>query len=393
MNKHILNLAFLAALPTTVGTAYAQDGDKREIVVTARSLNETGNALKDCLARKCPPDEDIKATLAHAENQFVEGDYKDARTTILRSLGRNRKFKKAHPVAVSDLLRANSNVAVHLGEADSYRLSILDLRDTLKEAFPANSARVMSAELEVADSRLKLGYPDEARRKYLEVEKDALAGNMPFMAAKARLRYLSLLVLIANAGQQKDRIKKARVELDRYVAEPTKGAEKFAFVAEVLRSRLDRKSGDNSSTEALIKAYAELGSVGRPVLLQANPIERKGTLAIRDTGGSDLYRIGAPNVDNRWVDIGFWINSEGRVEEPEILRSEGKTNWVKPVLKSIRSRRYTPTLKTATDSNPGFYAVERYSLTAKWEKGGTGSRMRKRSANYSIERIDLSVAQ
>ena len=48
--------------------AAAQNESKREIVVTARSLKDTEADLKACLARKCPPDQDIKATLAHAEN-------------------------------------------------------------------------------------------------------------------------------------------------------------------------------------------------------------------------------------------------------------------------------------------------------------------------------------
>ena len=50
-----------------------------DIVVTARSLQDTADALAACIARNCPPDEDIAATLAHAENQFVGGDYRSAR--------------------------------------------------------------------------------------------------------------------------------------------------------------------------------------------------------------------------------------------------------------------------------------------------------------------------
>jgi hypothetical protein len=153
--------------------AVAQNEDKREIVVTARSLKDTENDLKACLARGCPPDQDIKATLAHAENQFVEGDYRNARETLAKSLGRNRKHKGDFPIEVSDLLRANGNVAIHLGEADIYRLSVLDMRDTLKSALKPDDYRVFGAEIEVADSRMKLGYYDEASAKYLQLEKKA----------------------------------------------------------------------------------------------------------------------------------------------------------------------------------------------------------------------------
>ena len=109
----------LAALFLMAGgnsPAIAKQEIPREIVVTARSIKDTEADLKACLARKCPPDQDIKATLAHAENQFVAGDYRNARSTLVNSLGRNRRHKGKYPVEVSDLLRANGNVATHLGE-------------------------------------------------------------------------------------------------------------------------------------------------------------------------------------------------------------------------------------------------------------------------------------
>ncbi|MGB5077767.1 MAG: hypothetical protein WBO17_09835, partial [Sphingorhabdus sp.] len=179
-------------------TAASQDEDKREIVVTARSLADTEADLKACLARGCPPDQDIKATIAHAENQFVEGDYRHARETLVRSLGRNRRHKEQFPIEVSDLLRANGNVASHLGEADAYRLSVLDMRDTLKSSLQPNDYRVFGAEIEVADSRMKLGYLEEAKDKYIAIEKLARAKGLPQVAAIAKLRELSLLVQVAD---------------------------------------------------------------------------------------------------------------------------------------------------------------------------------------------------
>ena len=301
----------------------AQNESKREIVVTARSLKDTEADLKACLARKCPPDQDIKATLAHAENQFVEGDYRDARATLANALGRNRKHKEQFPIEVSDLLRANGNVAAHLGESDIYRLSVLDMRDTLKGALKPNDFRVFSAEIEVADSRLKLGYLEEASDKYLEIERRALAAGLPQIAAIARVRDLSLRVQRAETEKTAFRRKDATEAIDLFLKEPTGGAEEFKIVAEVLKSRMDRNGGNNETTDKLIARYAAMGGTERPVLLHSKPIEMNEAQAARAmAGGSDLNRIGTQVVEKRWVDIGFWIGADGNVDEPEILRNE-----------------------------------------------------------------------
>ena len=371
--------------------AAAQNESKREIVVTARSLKDTEADLKACLARKCPPDHDIKATLAHAENQFVEGDYRDARATLANALGRNRKHKAQFPIEVSDLLRANGNVAAHLGESDVYRLSVLDMRDTLKGALKPNDFRVFGAEIEVADSRLKLGYLEEASDKYLEIERRALAAGLPQIAAIARLRDLSLRVQRAETEKTAFRRKDATEAIDLFLKEPTGGAEQFKIVAEVLKSRMDRNGGNNETTDKLIARYAAMGGTERPVLLHSKPIEMNEAQAARAmAGGSDLNRISTQVVEKRWVDIGFWIGADGKVDEPEILRNEGGTDWTDVVLKSIKTRIYAPLKADKDGTTPGIYAIERYSLTAQYENDVTGTRVRQRSPIARIERTDLT---
>lgn len=388
ISGHLLAAALLAGCTVP---ALAQEQDKREIVVTGRSLADTEADLKKCLARGCPPDQDIKATLAHAENQFVEGDYRNARETINRSLGRNRKHKRQFPIEVSDLLRANGNVAVHLGESDVYRLSVLDMRDTLKGALKPDDYRVFGAEIEVADSRLKLGYLEEASDKYLQIEKQALAKGLPQVAAIARLRDLSLRVQWAEKDKTAFRKKDANDAIDAFLEQPTAGAEQFKIVAEVLKSRLDRNSGNSETTDKLIARYAALGGTERPVLLHAKPIEMNEAQAARAAaGGSDLNRIGTQVVEKRWVDIGFWIGADGKVDEPEILRNEGDTKWTDVVIKSLKSRQYAPLRAEQDGTSPGIYAIERYSLTAQYENDVTGTRVRQRSPIAKIERIDLT---
>ena len=369
--------------------AIAQDDDKREIVVTARSLKDTESDLKACLARGCPPDQDIKATIAHAENQFVEGDYRNARETIVRSLGRNRKHKGEFPIEVSDLLRANGNVAAHLGEPNAYRISVLDMRDTLKSALKPDDYRVFGAEIEVADSRMKLGYLDEASDKYLQIERQALAKKLPQVAAIARLRDLSLRVQRAESEKTAFRRKEATEAIDAFLLQPTAGAEQFKIVAEVMKSRMDRTAGSTATTDALIARYAALGGTDRPVLLHAKAIEMNEAQAARAAaGGSDLNRRGMQVVDKRWVDVGFWISADGKVDEPEIIRQQGNTDWTDVVIKSIKTRVYAPLKAEKDGTSPGIYAVERYTLTAQYEDDVTGTRIRQRSPVAKIERID-----
>ena len=385
---HLTAILLLAGVSVP---SMAQDDAKREIVVTARSLKDTAADLKACIARKCPPDQDIKATLAHAENQFVEGDYRDARATLANALGRNRKHKGQYPVEVSDLLRANGNVAAHLGESDIYRLSVLDMRDTLKGALKPNDYRVFGAEIEVADSRLKLGYLEEASDKYLEIERRALTMGLPQVAAVARLRDLSLRVQRAETEKTAFRRNDATSAIDQFLKEPTGGAEEFKIVAEVLKSRMDRNGGNSETTDKLIARYAAMGGTERPVLLHSKPIEMNEAQAARAmAGGSDLNRLGTQVVEKRWVDIGFWISADGKVDEPEILRSEGGTGWTDVVLKSIKTRIYAPLKVEKAGTTPGIYAIERYSLTAQFENDVTGTRIRQRSPIAKIERTDLT---
>ncbi|WP_397581304.1 energy transducer TonB [Sphingorhabdus sp.] len=371
--------------------ATANDEAPREIVVTARSLKDTESDLKACLARKCPPDQDIKASLAHAENQFVEGNYRDARSTLVNALGRNRKHKGQYPIEVSDLLRANGNVAAHLGEANVYRLSVLDMRDTLKSALKSNDYRVFGAEIEVADSRMKLGYLDEASDKYLEVEKRALSVGLPQVAAIARLRDLSLRVQRAETEKTEFRKKEALDGIDAFLNAPTGGSEDIKIAAEILKSRLDRASGNSETADRLIARYASLGGTNRPVLLYSTPIKMNEAQAARAmAGGSDLNRIGTQVVENRWVDVGFWIGADGKVDAPEILRNKGDTDWADVVLKAIKTRIYAPLKMEGDDASLGVYAIERYSLTAQYENDVTGTRIRQRSPVARIERTDLT---
>lgn len=106
---------------------------------------------------------------------------------------------------------------------------------------------------------------------------------------------------------------------------------------------------------------------------------------VQDGGeAGNVLRLSASDVfEDRWIDLGFWVDPEGRVEGIDILRSRGNTVWTGGLLRSIAGRRYTPTRE-------GAYRIERYTYTSFWERL-TGTRLRQRSADARIEYMDLTA--
>ena len=381
-----IRLTLAAATLALAATPLAAD-----IVVTGKSLKDTAADLAGCLARHCPPDQDVAASVAHAENQFVAGDYTAAQRTLHSSLGRNRKHGRAYPLEVSNLLRANGRVAEHMGEAKDYQLSVLDMRDTLKTGYGANDFRTLVAQIEVGDSRAKLGYPDEAEAVYQGVEGRALAAKQYRVASFARLRRALIARTRYDAEPTMANRTRLNAQLDVLIAQPLLGAEDFVLAAQVLRAHQDRKAGVSASTDALVRSFAAKGGASHPVLLYSEPLTRIDPRQPMPGGDSTraAWTRWSTNRNGEWIDVGFWIGAGGHVSDAEVLRSSGRTDWTKPVLGNITRRVYAP-LRQDADSAPGFYMVERYTLTARVTEGETGTHLRTREATPRIEMLSLT---
>lgn len=367
------------------------------IVVTGMRLQDTERALEECLARGCPPEEDIRLSLAHAENQFIQGMYANGQKTLRGSISRTDNAAERLPIPVSGLYRASARIAQHMGEARDYRAATLDARDTLEKGLGSDNWRTLAAEIEVGDSRAKLGYPEEAERIYRRVEENALELGQNRVASYARLR-LAMLDYARWQDQEYElsHKRKALEQLDRIADNPLPGGEEFVLAARVLRAKIDRADGEAASTEALLKAFAENGGVRRPVLVYTEPLqmvasnasafgsEMEVSASSSSTGRLTASSFGKP----RWADIGFFIGEDGRVGEVEILRSEGSTDWLDHVIENIATRRYAPIAQD--EARPGFYQIERYTLTAHFADETTGTRLRMREPVVRIERLDIT---
>lgn len=366
-------------------------GEAEVIVVTGQTLAESERALEECLARGCPPEEDIRLSLAHAENQFVEGIYRDGQRTLRASIRRTDDAAERLPVPVAGLYRASARFAEHLGEGKDFQLATLDMKDTLEDGLGRDHWRVLVADIAVGDSRAKLGIPEDAERIYKRVERRAIDLDQPRIAMFARVRQ-ALLLQARFEGTKQQRYEREAIELLTDIRDnPLPGGEEFTLLAQVALARLLKDNDEGGEAiDQLVRSFAEQGGTTRPVLLYSAPLytdEDLDRLATRSNNASARLSTLSRNKPV-WADIGYWINSDGKVEEFEILRNEGGTEWLEQVARHVKSRVYAPVSDDAVQ--PGFYIVERYTYTARYADQTTGSRLRRREPVPRIERIDLT---
>ena len=369
----------LAAAPAAPAAPPVAAG--QTIVVTGNRISETERALRECIARHCPPKEDIQATLAHAENLFVAGRYRDARGVTRASIGRNHRYRKELPVDVSDLYRANGRIAVHLGEGQDYELSTGIMRGILDDAFGKADAKVLMADVEWADMYASMGRFDRARELYDSVAARAAKGSRPDLAGIARVRSAFTFELQGETGAAQRALRTIAAD----ISEPNRIGRLSALV---LLARLDRKHGNAASSNELVEVMRSLHAK-KPVLIYAPALDLPHGLAEGDaaTGQqvSAISMLAGNNFTERWIDVGFWITPQGRVSDAEVLRSHGSLDWSGQLLRQISGRIYTP-----IDEPGGTYRIERYTYTARWLRDVTGSHIRQRSPNVQIEYLDLT---
>jgi tetratricopeptide (TPR) repeat protein len=390
--RSALILALLASLPTPARAQESQpEAERQNIIVTGTRIQDFRDRLRDCLARNCPPNEDIDATMALAEVLFVEGDYHGARRVIRRSIGRNRDEARNYPEPVSDLYRANARVARNLGLDRDARFSTVAILRVLRTGIPVEDHRHFTARFEIAQALIAFGRYRQALNMLEELAERARAVGRDDIVAMAELRRLWIQRLLTPRGSPPSRALLALA----HSPDPRR-----SVGAKMLLIRIHGENGDTADAERLI---AELGrSSGRRPLLFNPPYEmlqrenvegqahRAEAIYAGDSGtGQPLYvsNLGDRLVENfadKWIDVGFWIQPDGRVEGLEIVRSRNDTSWSEPLLQSIRGRRY------ATSEGTSTYRLERYTYTSGYNDTGANSRIARRSARARVEYFDLS---
>jgi hypothetical protein len=370
---HSLLIAVSLAQASSAGAA------EKPIVITGTPLSATERSLTECLKRHCPPNEDINASIAHAENLFVAGDYEASRSVLYDSISRNKSYARQYPVEVADLYRSSGRVAAHLGEGDRYRQASFSMRRALRSGLPDSDPRVVASLFDLAQMHASLGNVNESFASYELAQRQANRIGRRDIAAAARLRSAWLSHLTGD-----DRFARREFEAMSRDGDPMVRASRIGAL--VLLAQLERQSGKSDRTDALI---AELrgAKLTKPVLLFAPPVElpRKNPIQSEGDIGSTTRLMPTDTFVDRWIDVGFWVDPNGRVSDLEILRSSGPTDWTQPLMKSIGGRLYAPVADPA-----GSYRVERYTYTSNWQFV-TGTRLRQRGAVPRIEYLDLTA--
>lgn len=372
-----------SALFVLPAIAQAQDSsDVQTVVVTGKPLAETERQLKSCLARQCPPREDIDASLAYAENQFVAGEYHAARSTLAAARGRNARFASQYPVEVADLTRAYGRLSDLDGYRNLSRLLQIESLDALKAGLDKGDSRVLMQRLMTGDEYARAGRVVAAIDVYRKVAKQADKAGLPQVRGYAMFREAALY---GSVSEQRPAYRSAA---ENAIARIEKTVQPelapFRSAAGMLRASLASRHGDK---QAVDKAVASLGTkVDKPVLIYA-PIVQLDQSNVPPTGVG-LASLGL-DTGPQWIDVRFRIAADGTVNDVETLRQSDAVHglWPRKVREAVAGRRYAP-LRLAAEEE-GLERIERFTMVFDTHTP-TGSRLRSRALIGRLSSIDLT---
>ncbi|TCD06387.1 hypothetical protein EYB45_01260 [Erythrobacteraceae bacterium CFH 75059] len=368
----------LASALMLLMTASAQAPDRQEtIVVVGRKAEEE---LAECLARHCPPAEEIEASLQASVEQFADARYADARQTLQRAIRRNRHHAAQLPGPVSSLHATLATVAEHEGDRDLWLRAERDSVLVLRRHAGLNNPATLMQELTQADTMVQQGLSVAADEAYASVHRRAQAEGLRDLAAAATFRRAYL----AYALERYDR---ARRLADEAVAAAGERAADIEEMRGLLHERIAFRRGADIA-QADVAARMRRSPTDRPVLLFA---DRK--LVQSRVGDSDLDRGANRLLDDgsiRFADVGFWIMPNGQVGEVEVLRQYGLGQLRSTILDHVATRQYAA-LDLPAD-HPGIYRIERFTMRGEQETP-TGSRIAMRAGTPRLRIVDLTETE
>jgi hypothetical protein len=236
----------------------------------------------------------------------------------------------------------------------------------LEKRYGATSPEVLWARLQAADTAALASRPIEAKAEYVRLQEDARKAGLPGLAEMVELRLAWVPALRGRRDEALD-------ELDRLVAEAGPGKEQRALAARLQRLKLSPQGEGYRAAREVLAEQQPMG--GPPALLWAPPVGPLTMKAIKALPHpSNPYEKARPGVEignqYAWVDVGFWINGSGRVEEAEVLRSHPDAEgWAPQALDLVSRRLYAP----SADPQSRTYQAERLAVAVlvKIEKRGS----------------------
>lgn len=389
----ILSSIALAAVTQTQPSVAVQD----PIVITGQRITDYRDRLASCIARNCPPDEDIRASTALAEVLFIAGDYRNARSVLQASVGRNKREAARYPEPLSELYRADAKIARHLGfDAEARRSTRMILR-SLKTGIPVEDGRHLTARLEMVHSLIFFGKYGEAERGLRDLAEIALRAGYKDTATIAELQAMWIQykrgfqvpakreMLIAAASPDPQRSIGAKILLIRVYGEQGEKKLADALIRELGRGA--RKRALLFEPEYQLAQYETVMSTTKRMqsMFTNNSPDRKDKRFTTNNSMANLADRLTDNFEDAWVDLSFRVRADGTVDDVEVIRrGPGAVGWEEPLVKAVQGRRYTP-----ANGNLETQKIERFSYTAPmWD--GAGSRILSRSLRARVEKIELS---
>lgn len=366
-------------------------GAEPPIVVTGIPLQSYRDRLARCLARNCPVNEDVDATLALAEALFLNGAYGEGREAVHASIRRNRRHAAAFPEPVSDLFRAHSRLSRHLGFDDQAARSTSEILRALQAGIAREDHRHFTARLEIADLQMLMGNARRARRELADLIQISRAAGREDVATMAELRTIWFDYIVDRYGDAKPRLIALARSTDPAARLRTTGAK-------VLLARLYRQEGDSRRADALL-AEVGRGTAEQRRLISSPPYQLQvqevpNALEVVASSGGPAGMAMAVSLGNtinrmpddfrdKWIDVGFWVMPDGRVDGLEVVRESSEHQWADPLLQAMRGRLYS----TAPEAT---YRLERYTYTSRLGEG-SGTRIAQHSRQARVEYMDLTA--
>jgi hypothetical protein len=376
-----LSILIPALLASPAMAQEQKQSDDQTIVVTGTPLSETEKQLQACLARHCPPKEDIDASLAHAENQFIAGNYHDARSTLAASRSRNARHAKQYPVEVADLTRAYGRMTDLDGYRDLSRLLQIESLDALKAGLDKGDSRVLMQRLMTGDEYARSGRIVAAVDVYRKVARQAREHGLPYVEGHSMFREAALYGAVSEFRPEYRNTAEHAIRRLEQTTKPELAP--FRSAAKMYRASLASKRGDKQALDRAVAAL-EGERVDKPVLLYSPTIRIDQAPAI----GLPVTR--GLNTGPEWIDVRFRVAADGTVHDIETLRQSATVHgiWPEKVRQAIAGRRYAP-LRLEAGSD-GFERIERFTMVFDTFTP-IGSRLRGRKLQGRLTSLDLTL--
>ncbi|WP_226341711.1 hypothetical protein [Sphingomonas sp. NIC1] len=323
-----------------------------DIIVSGKTTAEAKRILEACIADRCTPDKEIKASLVYATRQMLDGDYPAARQTLLNARHRNAAFDKTYPLQVSDLHRALTRLSTLDGWRDSARLSAVDATDALRAGLPSGDPTILSQRLFSASQLAREGRIIGATQIYNDVADKARQRGQYAVEAQALFDGAVLYATLASLDPVYRN--SAQEWADRITHRTEPEFVEMRSGLSLLRTKLAALAAKPQDRAAIYSA-AQPADGNAAILLDEPKLQ---VLPDDQQLAGGMAREGVPE----WADVGFWVRPDGSVADLAVVRqSEARPgSWLGEKLKAVSGRRYAP-LQGSVGAR-GLYRVERYSL-------------------------------